>query len=299
MKLSEQAQKNLETRFKDNPCRGIVCGIQPDKARVQISWTMGRSSNSQNRIYVVENDVLRTEAADPSKVDFANLIIYNAMRSTDLAHIVSNGNQTDAIAEELIHSRTFPEKTFPEFVNVLQAHYCEPDAPVFTPRISGFMRYEHEGTNAYMSILKADPFAKAHWIAAAEKAKDEGITREKFSKPGMKASEVLDAYNQEIGKRAYLDHTKFPTVREFFEMPLIPGFGYCLTTYAPGNSLELPSFEGEPFLVPIEGNLERTMGMIWDNLEPDWRVSIGGKTVVGTEYSVKAKNRFEKVEAPK
>ena len=92
-RLEQEALKNMELRFVDNPCRGVVTGMNGNGEPVQISWIMGRSSNSQNRVYVAEKEkgLLRTEAADPSKVEDPSLIIYNAMRSINKAHIVSNG----------------------------------------------------------------------------------------------------------------------------------------------------------------------------------------------------------------
>ena len=76
---------------------------------------MGRSEGSRNRVFVLENGVVRTVLADPSKAKPGgdlSLIIYNAMMETPddpdwlKHHIVSNGRQTDAVAELL--PRNFP-----------------------------------------------------------------------------------------------------------------------------------------------------------------------------------------------
>ena len=92
---------------------------------------MGRSSNSRNRIFRNENGILRTEAANPSLVEDPTLIIYNAMRDVDNRIVVSNGSQTDTICEGLMQGESF--------CTSLHTEKHEPDAPNYTPRISGFI----------------------------------------------------------------------------------------------------------------------------------------------------------------
>ena len=95
----ELAEINLKTHIAENvyPGRGIVIGRNHENSWIVIYWIMGRSSNSRNRIFRNENGILRTDAADPSLVEDATLIIYNAMRDVDNRIVVSNGNQTDTI----------------------------------------------------------------------------------------------------------------------------------------------------------------------------------------------------------
>ena len=54
--LEAEAMKNMETRFVDNPCRGIVVGKDTHDRQVHLAWIMGRSESSRNRIYVVGDD---------------------------------------------------------------------------------------------------------------------------------------------------------------------------------------------------------------------------------------------------
>jgi len=64
------AERNLNERFVQNPCRGIVLGLGEREGAVQLSWIMGRSPNSQNRVYVANgHHILKTEPANSSKVD--------------------------------------------------------------------------------------------------------------------------------------------------------------------------------------------------------------------------------------
>ena len=50
------------------PGRGIVFGRNHNNEWVTVYWIMGRSPNSRNRIFKYKNNILSTEAADPSKV---------------------------------------------------------------------------------------------------------------------------------------------------------------------------------------------------------------------------------------
>ena len=93
---------SLEQELKENayPGRGIVIGRSADgKKAVTAYFIMGRSSNSRNRIFVVEGEGIRTEAFDPSKLEDPSLIIYAPVRVLGNKTIVTNGDQTDTIYE--------------------------------------------------------------------------------------------------------------------------------------------------------------------------------------------------------
>jgi IMP cyclohydrolase len=127
-------QDNLK-RLSENPYpgRGIVLGLNSrgDEAQ-QVYWVMGRSENSRNRVLVREGDVVSTAPYDASKVIDPSLIIYNAMRIAGNTHVVSNGDQTDTIVESLENGQHLWE--------ALQTRTYEPDAPNYTPRISGLIK---------------------------------------------------------------------------------------------------------------------------------------------------------------
>ena len=148
--ITEQAAANLRERLQQNPYpgRGIVIGRDAAGGWVQVYWIMGRSEHSRNRIFVGEGDLLRTQAADPAKVDDPSLIIYNAMRVCGRRYIVTNGVQTDDVYEAFAAGRGFAES--------LDRWLHEPDAPNYTPRISGYLDLDTE--QVWLSILKASPF---------------------------------------------------------------------------------------------------------------------------------------------
>ena len=126
---------SLDRELKENayPGRGIVIGISPDgKKAVTAYFIMGRSSNSRNRIFVEYEDGIRTEAFDPSKLEDPSLIIYAPVRVLGDYTIVTNGDQTDTIYDGMRNGLNFEQ--------ALRSREFEPDAPNYTPRISGSMK---------------------------------------------------------------------------------------------------------------------------------------------------------------
>ena len=128
------------------PGRGVVLGTDTAGALVQVYWIMGRSPNSRNRVFVAEATRLHTEPADPAKCEDPSLIIYNAMRELAGAYIVTNGDQTDTIYEVLRHGGTFEQ--------ALATRAYEPDAPNFTPRISGLWDCRSGAPLAQLAVLR-------------------------------------------------------------------------------------------------------------------------------------------------
>ena len=137
-----------ELKSNSYPGRGIIIGRTPDgKKAVTAYFIMGRSSNSRNRVFVEDGAGIRTQAYDPSKLEDPSLIIYAPVRVLGNKTIVTNGDQTDTIYELLDQQQTFEQ--------ALRTREFEPDAPNYTPRISGIMHID--GTYNYaMSILKSN-----------------------------------------------------------------------------------------------------------------------------------------------
>ncbi len=136
--------------IKDNSYvgRGIVIGKTNDgKKACSAYFIMGRSANSRNRIFTEKNGEIFTEPFDASKVEDPSLIIYAAVRSFENNLIVTNGDQTDTIYDGLKDGKCFNK--------ALQSREFEPDAPNFTPRISGMLTFEDNDFSYQMSILKS------------------------------------------------------------------------------------------------------------------------------------------------
>lgn len=128
--------------------RGIVIGKSKDNKKACAAYfIMGRSSNSRNRIFTEKNGEVFTEPFDASKVEDPSLIIYAALRSYKNNLIVTNGDQTDTIYDGLADGKSFNK--------ALEVRCFEPDAPNFTPRISGMITFKDGDFNYQMSILKS------------------------------------------------------------------------------------------------------------------------------------------------
>ena len=147
----EMEKLSLVNELQNNayPGRGIVIGKTPDGTKAAIAYfIMGRSENSRNRVFVEDGEGIRTQAFDPSKLSDPSLIIYAPVRVLGNKTIVTNGDQTDTIYELMDKQMTFEQS--------LMTREFEPDAPNYTPRISGVLYIENGTYNYDMSILKSN-----------------------------------------------------------------------------------------------------------------------------------------------
>lgn len=212
---------SLAAQLHDNayPGRGIVIGKSPDGTKaVTAYFIMGRSENSRNRVFVEDGQGIRTQAFDPAKLSDPSLIIYAPVRVLGNKTIVTNGDQTDTIYDLMDKQQSFEQ--------ALRTREFEPDAPNYTPRISGIMHIENGNYNYAMSILKSN------------NGNPEACNRYTF------------AYSNPVS-----------------------GEGHFIHTYK-NDGNPLPSFEGEPKLVKIDGDIDTFTDMVWSNLNEDNKVSL-------------------------
>lgn len=212
---------SIAEELKNNsyPGRGIIIGRTADGTKaVAAYFIMGRSENSRNRVFVEDGDGIRTQAFDPSKLTDPSLIIYAPVRVLGNKTIVTNGDQTDTIYDGMDIQLTFEQS--------LRCRDFEPDAPNYTPRISGIMHIEDSGYNYAMSILKSD------------NGRPDSCLRFTYA----------------------------------YQNP-IPGEGHFIHTYMQDGN-PLPSFEGEPKRISIPDNMDEFAELLWENLNPDNKVSL-------------------------
>lgn len=136
--------------IKDNSYvgRGIVIGLsESGKKAVFAYFIMGRSENSRNRVFTEKGEEVTIYPFDASKVKDPSLIIYSPVRRAGNSLIVTNGDQTDTVYDFLMNGKTFEE--------ALETRCFEPDAPNFTPRISGVLDFADGAFTYKMSILKS------------------------------------------------------------------------------------------------------------------------------------------------
>ena len=201
------------------PGRGIVIGRSKDgKKAITAYFIMGRSENSRNRVFVEDGEGIRTQAFDPSKLSDPSLIIYAPVRVLGNSTIVTNGDQTDTIYELMEKGQTFEQS--------LRTRAYEPDAPNYTPRISGIMNIENGNYDFAMSILKSN------------NGDGDCCNRYTYTYDNPKAGE-----------------------------------GRFIHTYM-NDGNPLPSFEGEPRVVEIDGDIDTFTNMVWENLNEENKVSL-------------------------
>ena len=140
----------MSALVKDNSYvgRGIVIGKTEDGTKAAIAYfIMGRSENSRNRVFLEKVEEVIIEPFDASKVEDPSLIIYSPIKKWENQLIVTNGDQTDTIYDFIKEGKSFTD--------ALQTREFEPDAPNFTPRISGMLTFADGDFSYQMSILKS------------------------------------------------------------------------------------------------------------------------------------------------
>ena len=150
-RIRTHAQENFARHLEANayPGRGLVLGrAESGDAWLQIYWIMGRSDNSRNRVFVAGGGELRTEPANPALVKDPSLIIYEAMLELPGVFLVSNGDQTRTIVDVM--------ESGGRFEDALEMREREPDAPNYTPRISGMLDLRLGEPVLALSILRAN-----------------------------------------------------------------------------------------------------------------------------------------------
>ncbi len=210
--------RNIAEELNQNPYpgRGIILGRSEDgNYAVMAYFIMGRSENSRNRVFTKTEDGIKTEAFDPSKLTDPSLIIYHPLRVYGTTTIITNGDQTDTVRDALAAGKSY--------MDALRTREFEPDAPNYTPRISG--------------VLAAD---------------------------GSYALSILKSFegNPSCCKRFFYE----------YDRP-VNGLGHFIHTYRCDGD-PLPSFEGEPKTIRVEGDAAEFAQTLWDNLNADNKVSL-------------------------
>ncbi len=133
------------------PGRGIIMGRTPDNTKAVIAYfIMGRSENSRNRVFTETPDGIQTKAFDPSKLSDPSLIIYHPVRVMDDGiTIVTNGDQTDTIRDFMAEGHCYR--------HALLTREFEPDAPNYTPRISGVVKSDGSYNLSILKSMDGDP----------------------------------------------------------------------------------------------------------------------------------------------
>ncbi len=161
---------NLDEVLKqmEYPGRFIVIGRDSQRRDVVVYGVTGRSPSSQARRIVDEGSRVRVEPTDPNILKQGNpsLLLYDCIRFVNGNIIVSNGRQTDLIAETIEKSLGQPT-ALSALVKAFERPYLvegerkgkyidltkfEPDEPSNTPRISAVVTREGAAISIVRSI---------------------------------------------------------------------------------------------------------------------------------------------------
>lgn len=235
---------NLQQLLRQNsyPGRGIVLGRSADGAYgVAAYFIMGRSVNSRNRVFTEQHEGIITEAADPAKLSDPSLVIYAPVKVFGSSTIVTNGNQTDTIYDFLKSGRTFED--------ALRTRTFEPDAPNYTPRISGVLKVCDGALKYQLSLLKSEGSEGKHCL------------------------------------RYFYEYTQ-----------PVAGEGRFIHTYRCDGD-PLPSFDGEPERVALEGNIDQFTAQLWENLNEENKISLFVRYVElsSGSYETRICNKYQKL----
>jgi IMP cyclohydrolase len=131
------------------PGRLIILGRTPAGRPAALYAVTGRSPSSQARTLVRQGDGVWTRPTDQAVLKTGNpeLLVYPAMLLFPGGIAVSNGRQTSDCAGPAAADETSAEI----LARALSGWEFEPDAPIFTPRISGCLR---AGGGAALHIVR-------------------------------------------------------------------------------------------------------------------------------------------------
>ena len=269
------AKINLADHLKHTsyPGRGIILGLAPDgNQAVAAYFIMGRSENSRNRVFIADGAGLRTQAYDPSKMRDPSLIIYAPVYLFEDWMIVSNGDQSDTIRLGLLRGKSFEES--------LAERTFEPDAPHYTPRISGLLHFkpQWEKTDGVpvwyeLSILKANLAGKPEGSVPSTAPAGESDGSVPSAEPSC--------------------------IRRFWQYRTPqPGCGHFISTYQ-NDGDPLPSFEGEPYGVEIPPTADECAELLWNSLHPENKVALFVRYLDMKERTIETVIRNAREEEPR
>ena len=231
------------------PGRGLAIGGTADGgASVQLYWIMGRSRSSRNRRFAAAGDgavqvVVADRGAGTPGGD-RSLILYRAL----------------AVAQ----------------AGVPGAATTAAEGAAADPRPA---RAVHVVANGDQSDTIAAGLAAGDSFATAFARRDVEPDPPHYTPriAGVVAAGGAGGYELAIIKTAAGDPRQVSFQHFVYRSPR-PGWAHCITTYE-GDGAPLPSFAGEPFLLPLAATPREAVQELWGLLDPDNRVAALAKFV--------------------
>lgn len=258
------ATKTVEERARENfialgrnkyPGRIIIVGVDERGQLVLLYAISGRSESSRNRLFVHDEKQRRL---------FTAAVDSSKIKNPELTLYTAMREESNREGTIYVVSNGSQTDGVVDdyregkcFRNSMMCYSYEPDEPHFTPRITAICSWHQEKPLAMLSIVRRVPDSK--------------VCKRDFYEVG---GDNCGAYN------------------------IIPGIGYCMTTYADYDADDkkpLPSFQGEPYLVPLRGSIQMIADTNWKNLNPEYRIALAVKLVPKQgSSSMTIINRFKK-----
>lgn len=166
----EAGKRSLQEN--EYPGRVLIMGLgSAGCVAIQAYALTGRSKGSRNRIFVptgAGGKDIRVEAPDMtpeqmSAVEKAELIYYKAMADNGGIFVVSNGAQTEPILEGMLYGRRMASAVREaSTVDGVDLSMYEPDAPNYTPRITGVIKNDDIAKTQFgLSVVRRNPRTNA------------------------------------------------------------------------------------------------------------------------------------------
>lgn len=160
--------------------------------------------------------------------------------------------------------------------------------------------YPLKSIGNYHIISNGDQTDTVYAYLKSGKSFEDALMTRTFEPDGPNYTPRITGLTEPGGKNAYcLSILKTQNgnpdvcVRNFFyyEKP-VHGLGHCIHTYE-GDGAVLPSFQGEPYIVPIPDSIDEVLNYYWELLDPDNRISVLVKTIdIETgKIDIRIKNR--------
>lgn len=134
------------------PGCGVIAGRSADGLSAVIAYfIMGRSPLTKNRIFIEDGGGVKIEPFIKNVMRDEALLVYSPVLAFENKVLIGNGAHTEQVYGTLASGRSFEE--------AISGLSYIPDAPNFTPRLTGLVSMDGESFNLKMSLVKSmDPY---------------------------------------------------------------------------------------------------------------------------------------------
>lgn len=134
------------------PGCGMIAGRSADGLSAVIAYfIMGRSPLTKNRIFIEDGGGVKIEPFIKNVMRDEALLVYSPVLAFENKVLIGNGAHTEQVYGTLASGRSFEE--------AISGLSYIPDAPNFTPRLTGLVSMDGESFNLKMSLVKSmDPY---------------------------------------------------------------------------------------------------------------------------------------------